>query len=199
MLLKLILLSHLAEGTNIPGFIVSGSGGSGPSNLTELRRKHRWTWTVLKPFSVQGLLVLQKASRPKFEFEEPKMSHNQEDSYYSGRQKWEPIALVWYDTEQQPDTSAGVYAWLGTVVDLTVANVASPSVYKTQATLQMEDGFGNADETWDLYGCWPKDVNWGELDYAATELMTIEASIRFDRALRRCGNTSGNNTTSMIC
>jgi len=183
----------------MPGFNVNGAGGTGPSNLIEIRRKHRWTFEVLGNFSTQQLLVLQKAARPKFEFEEPPMHHNQEVAYFAGKQKWEPIQLVWYDVEQTPDMSAGVYAWLGTVVDLTVLNVASPAVYKTQASLQMEDGFGNADEKWAIYGCWPKDVNWGELDYAATELMTIEAQLRYDRANRICGNTSGTNTTSMIC
>lgn len=154
---------------------------------------------MLGNFSQQELLVLQKANRPSFEFDEPEMHHNQEHVYFAGKQKWEPVTLVWYDVEQTPDMSAGVYRWLGTVVDLVTVDVAHPATYKKQAQLQMEDGFGNADEQWIMYGCWPKSVNWQELDYGSTDLQSIEATMRYDRAIRQCTNASGQNATSAPC
>lgn len=183
----------------MPGFNVNGAGGTGPSNMIEIRRKHRWTFTVLGNFSQQELLVLQKASRPSFEFEEPELHHNQEHAYFAGKQKWDPVTLVWYDIEQDPDISAAVYRWLGTVVDLNTVNVAHPSTYKKQAQLQSEDGFGRTDETWIMYGCWPKSVNWQELDYGSTDLQSVEASMRYDRAIRQCINVSGATATQSNC
>ena len=185
----------------MPGFNIAGGGGNGPSNQIEIRRVHRWTFQVLQPFSTQALLVLQKAGRPSFEFEDVMMHHNQEHAHFAGKQKWTPIELVFYDVEQSPDMSKEVYAWLGTVVDLGPVNVAHPSKYKTQALLQLEDGFGNADESWDIYGAWPLKCDWGssDLDYTSTELLTIKATLSYDRAERRCGNTSTQGTTSMSC
>jgi hypothetical protein len=35
-----------------------------------------------------------------------------------------------------------------------------------------------------MFGCWPQDLNWGDLDYENTEIQLIEAVMRFDRAYR---------------
>ena len=127
------------------------------------------------------------------------MHHNQEQVYFAGKQKWEPCTLTWYDIEQNPDISAGIYKWLETVVQLQAVNVGHPSTYKRTAQLQVEDGFGNADEEWILYGTWPQSVNWGELDYTNIELLEVEAVMRFDRGIRQCLNNAGQSATSPTC
>jgi len=80
--------------------------------------------------------------------------------------------------------SANIYDWLATVVDLTTANVNLPSSYKQQAALTMVDTTGAATETWTMWNAWPKEVNWGDVDYTSTDIATIEATLRYDRALR---------------
>lgn len=171
----------------MPGFNICGTG-NGPAATIETRRKHRWMFATLGrgsgQFSSAELLVLQSAQRPQFKFEEPEMHHNQEVARFAGKQDWEPCTLTWYDTEQNPDVSAGVYAWLQSVVDFPSANVNLPSVYKKQATLQMVNGQGSPNETWLMCNTWPKEVNWGDLDYTDTEIATIEATMRYDRALK---------------
>jgi hypothetical protein len=173
----------------MPGFNICGSGGQVAATI-ETRRKHRWVFQTLGrgggTFSEAELLVLMSAQRPNFKFEEPEMHHNQEVAYFAGKQSWEPITLTWYDTQQDPDVSAGIYAWLETVVNFASANVNPPSVYKKQATLAMVDGSGQASETWTICNTWPKEVNWGDLDYTSTEIATIEATMRYDRALKSC-------------
>lgn len=143
--------------------------------------------------------MLQSASRPSFDLEEPEMHHNQEHAYFAGKQKWEPVTLVWYDIEQDPDISKGVYQWIETVVDLTAVNVAHPSMYKRTAELQVEDGFGNPTDVWIMYGTWPKSCNFQELDYTSTDLLTCEATMRYDRAIRTCTNSSSRRATSPTC
>lgn len=170
----------------MPGFNVvnAGGDGDGPSNTIEIRRKHRWLFETLGPIAPNALLILQSASRPSFKFEEPEMHHNQEVAYFAGKQSWDPITLVWYDSEQQPDVSGAIYAWLGSVVDLTAVNVATPAAYKGDAQLSVTDGTGAANEQWNMYGCWPSAVNFQELDYSSTDLLTCEATLRYDRAIR---------------
>jgi hypothetical protein len=136
----------------VPGFNIGGYGGgysaSGPSNTIEVRRKHRWVFTALGrgtgAFTESELLLLQSASRPSFEFEQPEMHHNQEVARFAGKQDWDPITLVWYDAEQTPDVSRGVYQWIETVVNMYSIAVARPRHYKRQAELQLIDGAGQA-------------------------------------------------------
>ena len=178
----------------MPGFNIAPYGGGysaqGPSNTIETRRKHRWVFETLGRgtgvFSQSELLVLQSASRPSFKFEEPEMHHNQEVVRFAGKQDWEPVTLVWYDAQQSPDVSRGIYQWIETVVNMQSIKVAHPSLYKRTAALLMLDGAGQTSEKWTMIGTWPSAVNWQELDYTSTDLMTIEATMRYDRAIREC-------------
>ncbi len=177
----------------MPGFNVHPFGGGysetdGPSNTIETRRKHRWVFETLGrgtgTFSQSELLVLQSASRPAFKFDEPEMHHNQEVARFAGKQDWDPVTLVWYDVEQDPDISRGIYHWIETVVNMQTIAMAHPRFYKRTAALLMIDGSGQTTEQWSMMGTWPAAVNWQELDYSSTDLMTIEATMRFDRAVR---------------
>jgi hypothetical protein len=183
----------------MPGFNVVGIGqnggaysADGPKNNMEIRRKHRWIFETIGKgtgnWSAKELLVLQSASRPQFKFEEPEMHHNQEVVRFAGKQDWEPVSLTWYDAEQDPDISRSCYQWIETVCNMVSVKVNSPNYYKRQAVLKLLNGTGGASETWTMYGTWPTSVNWQELDYSATELLTVEATMRYDRAIRSCAS-----------
>jgi T4-like virus tail tube protein gp19 len=179
---------------NMPGFNIAplggGYNGNGPSNTLETRRQHRWVFETIGrgtgQFSQAELLVLQTAARPSFKFEEPEMHHNQEVARFAGKQDWEPITLTWYDVEQQPDVSRGIYAWIETVVNMHSIKVTHPKFYKRTASLLMLDGAGGTSERWTMFGTWPASCNWQELNYTSTEIQTIEATMRYDRAVRNC-------------
>lgn len=191
----------------MPGFNVQPFGGGysseGPSNTVEVRRKHRWVFETLGRgtgvFSQSELLVLQSASRPSFKFEEPEMHHNQEVARFAGKQDWDPITLVWYDVEQSPDISRGIYSWIETVTNMQSMAVAHPRFYKRTASLLMLDGSGQKTEQWQMFGTWPVSSNWQELDYTSTDLMTIEATMRYDRAIRTCMQVPNPQPISPSC
>jgi len=178
----------------MPGFNIAPYGGGysvqGPSNVLETRRKHRWVFETIGrgtgSFSQTELLVLQSASRPSFKFEEPEMHHNQEVSRFAGKQDWEPITMTWYDVQQDPDVSRGIYMWIETVVNMFSLQVAHPRLYKKTAVLLMIDGVGQTTERWTMLGTWPSTCNWQELDYTSTDIQTLEATMRYDRAVRDC-------------
>lgn len=176
----------------MPGFNICGFGANpeGPSNTYEPRRKHRWAFETIGRgggiIPVPILLVLREASRPNFKFEEPDMHHNQEQVYFAGKQSWDPCKLVWYDIEQNIDSSKEMWTWVNGVVKFQGnLPVSLPSYYKKDAILSMLKGDGSVSERWKMCGCWPKEVNWGDLNYTSTDLQTIEVSMRFDRALKQ--------------
>jgi phage tail-like protein len=153
---------------------------------------YRWVFTVLAEgiFTPDMLLVLQSAQRPNFKFEEPEMHHQQEQAYFAGKQSWEPITLTWYDVEQHPDVSEALWNWIQLVSNFEAGTanapcVAPPEVYKKDGLLDMLNGCGEPSERWKICNAWPKESNWGNLDYTSTDIATIEVQMRFDRAYRQ--------------
>lgn len=177
----------------MPGFNINqylgGINSSAPTHTTETRRKHRWVFETLGRGAGQWrpneLLLLRSASRPSFKFSTADMHHNQEIAYFAGKQEWDPITISWYDAEQ-PNISQGLYDWLTSVVTLEGSNlpVTAPNFYKREATLKMLDGVGNSTEAWTMVGTWPETCNWQDLDYSASDIMSCEASMRYDRAVK---------------
>jgi hypothetical protein len=189
----------------MPGFNIGqhqgGDNPSAPSNTYETRRKHRWVFETLgqsenSSWTPNELLVLKTASRPKFKFNTADMHHNQEVVYFAGKQEWEPVTLTWYDVEQNPNISKRLYDWLQSAVTLSAVGlpgpagaavnlpVQAPNFYKRQGELAMIDGKGVPTERWNMLGTWPESCTWEELDYSANEVMTCQAVMRYDRAVK---------------
>ena len=68
-----------------------------------------------------------------------------------------------------------------------MASAASGIDYKFLTRFEVLDGGNGAAEpialeTWEMYGCYLKDVNYNNMDYGASEVATISMSIRFDNA-----------------
>lgn len=182
----------------MPGFNVAPFNGSyqgvGPSNNIETRRQNRWVMEFLGRgagvFTQTELLLLESASRPKFQFDEEEMHHMQETAYFAGKHKFSDMKLRWYDAEQDPDISAGIYHWIETVLNIGNMNMAHPRFYKRSASLRMLDGTGQRNEVWSMFGCWPKECDWGELNYSSGKICMIECVMRYDRAVRQFENGS---------
>lgn len=175
----------------MPGFNIGG--GSSPtqkSNVAEPRRKHRWRITSLGDVLKQGELVyLQKANRPKFKYEEATMHHDQEVAYFAGKQTWDPLSWTFYDIENEPDVSDSIANWVATVTTsfrdvAALTTVALPSQYKKEGTLEMTGGDGNPTEEWKLYGVWPVEIDWSDLDYGNTEVQVITVSCKVDKCVK---------------
>lgn len=61
--------------------------------------------------------------------------------------------------------------------------------YKFTTRLEMLDGGNGASEptvleTWEIYGCYIKEANYQEVNYANSDPVTIQMAIRFDNALQ---------------
>lgn len=175
-------------GFNIQGGINNGN----KNNVVESRRKHRWLFTLVGAMTQSECVYLKTANRPKFEFEEAVMHHDQEEAYFAGKQKWNTLSLEWYDIQQNPDISAKLYDWLNIVNPTLKASsggcVYPPSIYKKEGNLKMTCGEGgSSDEEWNFYGLWPKSCDWQQLSYTdggADSICTIKVEARYDKAIR---------------
>jgi hypothetical protein len=74
------------------------------------------------------------------------------------------------------------------------SSAASGSDYKFITRCEMLDGGNGANEptileTWELYGCYVKEANYQEVNYANSEAVTIQLSFRFDNAVQTPGGS----------
>jgi hypothetical protein len=61
--------------------------------------------------------------------------------------------------------------------------------YKFVTRFELLDGGNGANtpsvlETWELYGCFVQNINYGDLDYASQDPATITLQLRFDNAVQ---------------
>lgn len=117
-------------------------------------------------------------------------------AYIAGRPTWQPAQVVLRD-----DAGGNVSRLVGEQLQkqydfMEQASSSAGIDYKFTARLEMLDG-GNGTiepvvlETWELYGCFLNDVNYGDANYSNNEAMTITMSIRMDNALQTTGGGVG--------
>jgi len=89
------------------------------------------------------------------------------------------------------------------------SSAASGIDYKFVTRLEMLDGGNGAHEptvleTWEMYGCYLQSVDYGNVNYATSDVVSLALSIRFDNALQTplssgvgtdVGRTIGDNIT----
>ena len=74
------------------------------------------------------------------------------------------------------------------------ASAASGIDYKFTTVFEVLDGGNGTDtptvlETWEIYGCYLKSVDYGEANYGTSEAMTVAMTITFDNALQAPNGT----------
>jgi hypothetical protein len=100
----------------------------------------------------------------------------------------------WTDTtcSIRDDASGAVSRLIGEQLQkqmdfLEMSSAASGIDYKFLTKVEILDGGNGANtpvvlETWELYGCYLKAANYGDLNYGTNEAATIEMTIAYDNA-----------------
>ena len=128
-------------------------------------------------------------ARPQITFDPIEIPIYNSKIYIAGRPTWAAVAVTLRD-----DAGGNVSRLVGEQLQkqfdfMEQASAASGSDYKFVTTLEMLDG-GNGTteptvlETWQLYGCFLTDVNYGDVDYGSNDPVTIALSVRYDNALQ---------------
>jgi hypothetical protein len=147
------------------------------------KRKFRWMLKI-PSISADGVNALPpaKAARPSISFKEMDVQHINETIYFPSKPEWKPLQVTLYDLKRPQEHP--VWQWIKRIYD-SRAGTWKPSVsagLKVQGRIEMYDGCGETIETWVLENVWPQDVNFGELDMGASEIVTCDLALRYDRA-----------------
>lgn len=170
-----------------------GLGTIGGPNIG-LKRKFRWTFEVTgATFGNIPRDFVKLAARPNLNIEETEINFLNGKTWIPGKGTWDSITVTYYDVIGSRNIA--LWSWLATVYDFTAAQgggngtgnapdlkqATLRSDYAGTATLNLFDGCGNSVETWTLRDAWPQAINFGDLDYASSEEVTIELTMRYSQ------------------
>ena len=132
--------------------------------------------------------------RPTVNFEEIDIPIYNSRAYLAGRHAWEPIELV-----LREDVNGRVQKLVGEQLQkqfdfFEQSSAASGIDYKFTTRIEILDGGNGANtpnilETYELYGCFVQNANYGEVAYANNEPVQVTLSIRYDNAIQTPENT----------
>ena len=137
-------------------------------------------------------------TRPNLSFEEIALPVYNSTLKLAGRHSWADVTCSVRD-----DASGEVARLIGEQLQkqmdfLEMAIAASGIDYKFTTRIEILDGGNGAAaptvlETWELYGCYLKAANYGDLNYGTNEAVTVEMTIAYDNA-NQTPNGSGVGT-----
>ena len=126
-------------------------------------------------------------ARPNLTFEEIALPIYNSTLKLAGRHTWADTTCSLRD-----DASGAVSRLIGEQLQkqmdfLEMSSAASGIDYKFTTKVEILDGGNGANtpvvlETWELYGCYIKGANYGDLNYGSNEAATIEMTIAYDNA-----------------
>jgi hypothetical protein len=126
-------------------------------------------------------------ARPNLTFEEIALPIYNSTLKLAGRHSWADTTCSIRD-----DASGAVSKLIGEQLQkqmdfLEMSSAASGIDYKFLTKVEILDGGNGANtpvvlETWELYGCYLKAANYGDLNYGTNEAATIEMTIAYDNA-----------------
>lgn len=161
-------------------------------NTRSFKRKFRWLFKIpgisASDEGIAHALPHRRGARPSLSFKEVECQHLSETIYFPIKPEWKELNLVLYDIGCK---SNPVYQWVSQLYNPSGVGprVWNPPVsgtkttsFKKNATLDLLDGCGNTIERWQFDNCYPKQADWGDLDMDSSDVLTVDVTIRYDRA-----------------
>jgi hypothetical protein len=162
--------------------------------LTIFKRQFRWTLgfnvACLNGGGI-GESFVKTAARPNIQIEETEINFLNAKMWIPGKGAWQEMEVTYYDVAN--DALRGLWLWINAVYQIIEGSnnqVVPPSVMKKRmgsrlndytgtGTLRLYDGCGGVIETWLLYNAWPKNIDFGTLDMAQSEICEVKMTMRY--------------------
>lgn len=139
------------------------------------------------PGSYTNMMPPEKAARPSLQIKELEATHLQETIYYPGRIEFKPLQVTLYDVTAE----SRIWDWLtrfynpATGEYYTAGQIAQGrSTIKKTSIVHVLDGTGTEIERWNYINSWPNEIDFGELDMSDNDLLKVNLTLRYDRAIR---------------
>jgi hypothetical protein len=181
--------------TSLNNFSINPAGPGTNTGMLMPKLKYRFRVTLLG-FGTQASTELTKqvidVSRPKIAFEEIEVPIYNSKIYLSGKPTHEMLTLNVRD-----DAQGNVIKLVGQQIQkqfdfLEQASARSGIDYKFTTRVEVLDGGNGALgpavlETFECFGCFLQNTDYGDLNYGTNEVATVALSIRYDNILHEAG------------
>lgn len=148
------------------------------------------------------VLTLQAVTgdRPKLRFEEIQLDRYNSRGWIAGKHTWEPVNFT-FEADVGGRVARVLHEQLEKQQNLispasgrVMNTAATGEQYKFAMVVSMLDGDITPLEQWAYEGVWIQNIDYGDLDYAASEALKIPVTFRFDHARQLILGQSGKAT-----
>jgi hypothetical protein len=184
--------------SNLEGFVNGPDSPNGqgvfPGNLTDFGNEtefynsaYSWEPKYTNRFIMSigtdkiPAFLIKSTAKPSATNGEIALDHINVQRYVKGKTVWNTIGISVYDAII-PSAAQKAMEWFRLHHESATGRDGYSSQYKQDVTLQQLSGPGEIIEEWTLKGTFLSDVNFGSLDWATTDAVMIDATLRYDWA-----------------
>jgi hypothetical protein len=126
--------------------------------------------------------MIKTASRPTFTSEVVELDHINVKRKIKGKSTWDDINITLYDPIV-PSGAQQVMEWIRSSHESLTGRDGYAAFYKKDITFYLLGPVGDKVEQWTLKGAFINSANFGELDWASNDPLSIELGLSYDYAI----------------
>jgi hypothetical protein len=126
--------------------------------------------------------IIKTASRPTFTSEIVELDHINIKRKIKGKSNWDDINITLYDPIV-PSGAQQVMEWIRSSHEALTGRDGYAAFYKKDITFYLLGPVGDKVEQWTLKGAFITSANFGELDWASNDPLSIELTLTYDYAI----------------
>ena len=126
--------------------------------------------------------IIKTASRPTFTSEVVELDHINVKRKIKGKSTWDDINITLYDPIV-PSGAQQVMEWIRSSHESLTGRDGYAAFYKKDITFYLLGPVGDKVEQWTLKGAFITSANFGELDWASNDPLSIELTLTYDYAI----------------
>jgi hypothetical protein len=126
--------------------------------------------------------IIKTANRPTFTSEVVELDHINVKRKLKGKSTWDDVTITLYDPIV-PSGAQQVMEWIRTSHESLTGRDGYSAFYKKDITFFLLGPVGDKIEQWTLKGAFITSANFGELDWASNDPLSIELTLSYDYAI----------------
>ena len=126
--------------------------------------------------------IIKTASRPTFTSEVVELDHINVKRKIKGKSTWDDVNITLYDPIV-PSGAQQVMEWVRSSHESLTGRDGYAAFYKKDITFFLLGPVGDKVEQWTLKGAFISSANFGELDWASNDPLSISLTLTFDYAI----------------
>lgn len=142
----------------------------------EPKRKNRFVLEFPTELGIEVWKV-QSVTRPKLTVNSVEVHWINTVDTVAGKGQWQPMDIEFIDT-QGPSTSTQTMEWVRLCFETLTGRMGYAAGYKKTLILKGLDPTGVEVEKWELRGCWPTNIEFGENSQEDDGLQTVKITVQ---------------------